>query len=61
MNVPPDFIDALDHAPDAKRSFEELSYSNKRRYVIAIEEAKAAETRQRRIAKAVSTLREGRA
>jgi uncharacterized protein YdeI (YjbR/CyaY-like superfamily) len=36
-----------------------LSYSNKRRYVLSIEDAKTAETRQRRIAKAVSTLHEG--
>jgi uncharacterized protein YdeI (YjbR/CyaY-like superfamily) len=37
-----------------------LSYSHKREYVNWIEEAKRAETRQRRIAKAVEMLREGR-
>ena len=58
--VPPDFADAINRDADARRFFDGLSYSNKRRYVMGIEEAKTAETRQRRIAKAVSMLREGR-
>jgi uncharacterized protein YdeI (YjbR/CyaY-like superfamily) len=58
--IPPDFSDALDRDVDAKRFFEGLSYSNKRRFVISIEEAKTAETRQRRITKAISLLKEGR-
>lgn len=58
--VPPDFAEALDRDADARRFFEGLSYSNKRRHVLAIEEAKTAETRQRRIDKVISTLREGR-
>lgn len=58
--VPPDFVDALDQDADAKRFFEGLSYSHKRRWVLSIEEAKTAETRQKRIAKAVSELREGK-
>jgi hypothetical protein len=45
---------------DAKRFFDGLSYSNKRRLVLAIEGAKSDETRQRRIAKTVDNLREGR-
>jgi uncharacterized protein YdeI (YjbR/CyaY-like superfamily) len=36
-----------------------LSYSHQRRWVLSIEEAKTAETRRRRIDKAVSTLGEG--
>ena len=60
VSVPPDFADALDRDPDAKRFFEGLSYSNKRRVVLPIEDAKTDETRQRRIAKAVSMLHEGR-
>jgi hypothetical protein len=60
VTVPPDFADALDRDADARRHFDGLSYSNKRRYVLPIEEAKTAETRQRRIAKAVGTLREDR-
>lgn len=58
--VPADFAAALDGDPAAKRSFEGLSYSNKRRHVLSIEGAKTAETRQRRIDKAVATLGEGR-
>lgn len=60
VSVPPDFADALDRDVDAKRIFEGLSYSHKLRHVLAIEQAKTAETRQRRIAKAVSMLREDR-
>ena len=58
--VPPDFAEALEHDADARQFFNGLSYSNKRQFVLSIEGAKTAETRQRRIAKAVSTLREGR-
>ena len=61
VTVPPDFADALDRDADAKRFFEGLSYSKKQRHVLSIEQAKTAETRQRRIDKAVSMLREGRA
>ena len=61
VTVPPDFSRALTREPAAKRFFEGLSFSNKQRIVIAIEAAKAPETRQRRIAKSVSSLREGKA
>jgi hypothetical protein len=57
--VPPDFAEALDRDEDAKRSFDGLSYSQKRRHVLSIEDAKTSETRQRRIAKAVGELQEG--
>lgn len=60
VTVPPDLAEALDRDADARRFFEGLSYSNKRRVVMPIEEAKTPETRQRRIDKAVSMLREGR-
>lgn len=59
--VPTDFSEALEREEDAKRFFEGLSYSNKRRIVLSIEEAKTAETRQKRIAKAVVSLSEGKA
>jgi hypothetical protein len=61
VSVPPDFAEALDRDTDARRFFDGLSYSNKRRLVMGIEDAKTEETRQRRIAKTVETLREGRA
>lgn len=58
VTVPPDLQDALDHDPEAGQHFAALSYSNKRRLVLQIEGAKAAETRQRRIATTVSQLHE---
>lgn len=60
VEVPPDFQAALDADPDARSAFERLSYSNKRQHTLAIEGAKSAETRQRRIEKAISTLRESK-
>jgi len=60
VTVPPDFQAALDNDVEAKRFFEGLSYSNKSRHVLSIEDAKTAETRQRRIDKAVSQLRAGK-
>jgi hypothetical protein len=58
--VPPDFKKALDRELAAKRFFDGLSYSQRRWFVMGIEEAKTAETRLRRIDKAVDRLREGR-
>ena len=46
VTVPPDFADALDGYADARCFFDELSYNNKRRYVLSIEDAKTAESRQ---------------
>ncbi len=60
ITVPPDLAAALDGEPEAKRFFDRLSYSNKRRIVEPIGDAKTAETRQRRIDKAIANLREGR-
>ena len=58
--VPPDLREALDRDADARRFFDGLSFSNKQQLVLSIEEARTAETRQRRIAKTVGMLREGR-
>jgi hypothetical protein len=60
VTVPADFARALSRDAAAKRFFEGLSFSNKQRIVISIEAAKAPETRERRLAKAVSSLRDGR-
>ena len=60
VTLPPDFAAALDQDAEAKRFFAGLSYSNQRRFITSIEEAKSAETRQKRLAKAISSLREGR-
>jgi Domain of unknown function (DUF1905)/Bacteriocin-protection, YdeI or OmpD-Associated len=37
VTIPPDFKQALDRDPNARRFFDGLSYSNKRRYVIPVE------------------------
>jgi hypothetical protein len=60
VTVPPDFAAALDRDAEARRCFDRLSYSHKRRHLLAIEDAKTAETRQRRIDKVIAMLREGR-
>lgn len=61
LAVPADLQRALDAAPSARVSFESLSYSNRRRLVMAIDAAKTDETRQRRIAKTVEDLQQGKA
>ncbi|HEV2035199.1 MAG TPA: YdeI/OmpD-associated family protein [Candidatus Dormibacteraeota bacterium] len=58
--LPPDFKKALAREPAAMRFFDGLSYSQMRWFVMGIEDAKTAETRQRRIDKAVDRLRQGR-
>ena len=58
--VPPDFAAALDAEPAARSTFDRLSYSNKSWHVLQLAAAKTDETRQRRIAKSVEALREGR-
>ncbi|MDQ2966578.1 MAG: YdeI/OmpD-associated family protein [Chloroflexota bacterium] len=60
VTVPPDFAKALDAEPAAKKTFEGLSFSNKSAHVFQIQGAKSDETRQRRIAKSIEALREGR-
>jgi hypothetical protein len=59
VTVPADLSEALDRDADAKRAFDGMSYSHQLRHVLAIEDAKTPETRQRRIAKAIEMLREG--
>ena len=60
VELPDDFAAALAAEPDAKAFFERLSYSHQRRHVMAIEAAKAAETRQRRIDQSLAMLKAGR-
>jgi uncharacterized protein YdeI (YjbR/CyaY-like superfamily) len=59
VDVPADFAAALAAHPAEKSKFETLSYSHQRRHVMAIEAAKAPETRARRIEGALKILREG--
>lgn len=61
VDVPADFAAALAAEPAAQTFFDGISYSNKRWHVLSIDGAKTAETRQRRIDKSITMLREGRA
>jgi hypothetical protein len=55
---PADFARALDADPAARTAYDRLSCSRKREHVLAIESAKKAETRIRRIEKALARLRD---
>lgn len=61
VEVPDDLRAALDASPAARRTFDEISNSNKKWHVAQATSAKTEETRQRRIAKSVAMLEEGRA
>jgi len=60
VDVPDDLAAALGPYPAARAFFDGLSNSQKSWFVLGIEDAKTAETRQRRVEKAVERLREGR-
>jgi uncharacterized protein YdeI (YjbR/CyaY-like superfamily) len=49
----------LKRDPEAARAFEGLSYTHRREYARWIAEAKRAETKERRLAKAARMLRDG--
>jgi hypothetical protein len=55
--VPSDLAGALEAAPEALHYFESLSYSRQRWFVLNVEDAKTAETRARRIGRAIERLR----
>jgi hypothetical protein len=58
--APEELAAALAADDDARTAFERLSYSHQLQHVLAVDGAKAPETRQRRVAKAVEMLRTGR-
>jgi hypothetical protein len=60
VDLPDDLARALDAEPHARRTFDALSNSNRKWHVLQVTGAKSDETRARRIAKSVATLREGR-
>jgi hypothetical protein len=55
VTVPDDLAEALGRH-GARRAFDALSYTNRKRHVVAVEGAKTPETRQRRIAKVVAEV-----
>jgi len=60
VEVPPDLAAALAAEPAAQAFFDKLSYSNKRRHVEPIADAKTPETRARRIEKSVAGFKAGK-
>jgi uncharacterized protein YdeI (YjbR/CyaY-like superfamily) len=58
--VPSDLAAALTRDADAECFFDSLSYSKKLGFVVQVTDAKTAETRQRRIGRALELLRDGR-
>ena len=60
VRVPPDFAAALSAEPGIKTFFEKLANSLQRYHIDNVTGAKSAETRQRRIEKAVSLFRAGK-
>jgi hypothetical protein len=61
VTVPDDFAAALDAVPEARATFDRISYSNRRWHVDSIEGAKTEATRRRRIEKSVALLAQGKA
>jgi Bacteriocin-protection, YdeI or OmpD-Associated/Domain of unknown function (DUF1905) len=59
VTVPVDLAAALEREPAAKAVWDGLSFSHQRQHVEHIEGAKTAETRARRVAKAVEMLAAG--
>lgn len=59
VSVPPDLTAALQSDSEARRVFDTLSFSAKRRHVLSVEGARTAETRQRRIDAVLTSLRDG--
>jgi hypothetical protein len=57
VEVPPALQAALDADPAAKAAWDRLSYTNRKEHARAISDAKADETRERRLAKTLAALR----
>lgn len=61
IELPDDLAEALAAAPAAREFFDSLSYSRQNWFVSTIESARRAETRRRRVERAVEMLGAGRA
>jgi Uncharacterized protein conserved in bacteria len=60
VELPSQLAEAFEQNPEAKNTFEKLSYTGKREYVLWINDAKKEETRNSRIEKAIQLLNEGK-
>jgi hypothetical protein len=58
--VPQALVDALAADSEARAAFERLAYTHRKEYARWIDEAKREETRERRVAKALEMLRQGK-
>lgn len=56
VDVPPDLATALDARPGAREAFDRLPYSVRKEHVRQVATAKAADTRERRIARILDGL-----
>lgn len=59
VELPPELAKTFAEAPDAASAYERLSYTHRREYAQWVGEAKKAETREARAAKAVRLLLQG--
>jgi len=59
VEMPAELAAALKKDKAAKAVFESLSYSRQRQHTLAVEAAKAAETKARRVLKIIETLKAG--
>lgn len=57
VEIPVDFQQALEQAPEAKAAFEKMPYTHQREYVRTILDAKREEMRLSRIAKSIEVLK----
>jgi hypothetical protein len=59
VEVPAELATVLEGDPEAARAFEKLSYTHRKEYARWIADAKRADTKERRVAKAAKMLRQG--
>jgi hypothetical protein len=57
VEIPPDFQQALEQEPLALEAFRALSFTHQKEHVLAIQEAKQAATRHKRILRAIEMLK----
>lgn len=60
VQVSEDLARALEGDPRARQTFDALAYTHRKEYATWVAGAKRAETRERRVARALEMLREGR-
>ncbi|OGO29853.1 MAG: hypothetical protein A2136_05345 [Chloroflexi bacterium RBG_16_54_11] len=58
VELPPDFLEALQANPAEYEFYKRLSYSHQREYVLWINEAKRDQTRQERIRRSIEMLKQ---